>query len=412
MVLTFPGILSTEDLAYLQEQGELHGDQTRFSVDVPDSLRQRIEAAFGVFLTGGNVLPMRWVRGDTRPHRDSGSTEFEHTYLVYVYGGSGGSLRIDGSDYPIEANRGYAFREGVDHETVGTGSEPRLLLGPFNEQGLEVGAPPNFSVSYFLSYTDANNAYLASYNGVGSFPSGNGVIAVGNSYNPIVVGTISAGSLGGITNWRVIDSAGTLSPSSYPNGSTLSNLYIYYLFPAAPCFLQGTRILCLVDGQETYLPVEQLEPGTLVRTSRDGNKPVSLVGHRSIHNPGTDERSQDRLYKLYPTFYPELESDLFITGCHAVLVDSLTALQEENGLRLQGETFMTDGKFRLMACIDDRAEPWNNQGEHMVWHFALEHEDPYMNYGVYANGLLVETCSLSFLRDYSNMTIRHDEKRV
>jgi hypothetical protein len=406
-------MLSVEDLAYLQEQGELHGfgtgDQTRFSVGLPESLRQRLEAAFGISLTGRGVLPMRWVRGDTRPHMDTGSNAFEQTYLVYVSGGSGGSLLIDGSDYPIEANRGYSFREGVEHETVGTGSEPRLLLGPFNEEGLEVGGPI-FTSSYFLSYTDASNAYETNYNAVGSFPSGNGVIAVDNSSN-IVVGSIIDGSLNGITNWRVIDSTGVLYPSSYLNGTDLSNSYNYYLFPAAPCFLQGTRILCLVDGQETYLPVEQLEPGTLVRTSRDGYKPVSLVGHVPFYNPGTDERSQDRLYKLSPTFYPELDSDLFITGCHAVLVDSLTALQRDDGLRLQGETFITDGKVRLMACLDDRAEPWVNQGQHTVWHFALEHEDPYMNYGVYANGLLVETCSLSFLRDYSNM-IHKDGKQV
>jgi hypothetical protein len=407
MVLSLTNMLSAEDLAYLQEQGELHGSLTRFSVGVPESLRQRLEAAFGISLTGRGVLPMRWVRGDTRPHMDTGSNAFEQTYLVYVSGGSGGSLLIDGSGYPIEANRGYSFREGVEHETVGTGSEPRLLLGPFNEQGLEVGAV--FAVSYYTSYTDASNAYESNYNSGGSFPDlSNGVIAVGNSYN---VGTIIDGSLNGITNWRVIDSTGVLYPSSYLNGTDLSNSYNYYLFPAAPCFLQGTRILCLVDGQESHLPVEQLEPGTLVRTSRDGYKPVSLVGHAPFYNPGTDERSQDRLYKLSPTFYPELDSDLFITGCHAVLVDSLTALQREDGLRLQGETFITDGKVRLMACIDDRAEPWVNQGQHTVWHFALEHEDPYMNYGVYANGLLVETCSLSFLRDYSNM-IHKDGKQV
>jgi hypothetical protein len=29
-----------------------------------------------------------------------------------------------------------------------------------------------------------------------------------------------------------------------------------------------------------------------------------------------------------------------------------------------------------------------------------------MNYGVYANGLLVETCSINFLKNKSNMTFK------
>jgi hypothetical protein len=59
-----------------------------------------------------------------------------------------------------------------------------------------------------------------------------------------------------------------------------------------------------------------------------------------------------------------------------------------------------------MACVDQRAEPWNSQGEYRIWHFALEHHDDGMNYGVYANGgLLVETCSIRFLKKKSNMTL-------
>ena len=32
------------------------------------------------------------------------------------------------------------FDENVSHETIGTGTEPRLLLGPMSEQGFSVGA--------------------------------------------------------------------------------------------------------------------------------------------------------------------------------------------------------------------------------------------------------------------------------
>ena len=59
-----------------------------------------------------------------------------------------------------------------------------------------------------------------------------------------------------------------------------------------------------------------------------------------------------------------------------------------------------------MACVDERAEPWAAEGNYTIWHFALEHADDGMNYGVYANGgLLVETCSIRTLKNKSNFTI-------
>jgi hypothetical protein len=58
-----------------------------------------------------------------------------------------------------------------------------------------------------------------------------------------------------------------------------------------------------------------------------------------------------------------------------------------------------------MACVDARAEPWNSEGTYAIWHFALDHADETMNYGVYANGgLLVETCCIKNLKTKSNMT--------
>ena len=71
-----------------------------------------------------------------------------------------------------------------------------------------------------------------------------------------------------------------------------------------------------------------------------------------------------------------------------------------------GKLFITDKKYRLIACVDERAEPWNSKGTYTVWHFALENTDEYMNYGVYANGgLLVESCSIRFLKKKSNMVV-------
>jgi hypothetical protein len=181
---------------------------------------------------------------------------------------------------------------------------------------------------------------------------------------------------------------------------------IYFLYPAAPCFLEGSTILCEVDGVERYVPVEELAKGTLVKTSLHGYKPVVLVGKGGIQNPGNDERTENRLYKCSPSKYPQLKDDLYITGCHSILEFPITEKQKEDTVKHLGRLFVTDKKYRLMACVDERAEPWNSQGAYTIWHFALEHEDDGMNYGVYANGgLLVETCSIRALKNKSNMTI-------
>ena len=58
-----------------------------------------------------------------------------------------------------------------------------------------------------------------------------------------------------------------------------------------------------------------------------------------------------------------------------------------------------------MTYLDDRAEPFASEGQYTIYHLALEHTDPKMNYGVYANGLLVETCCLDFLKNKSNMVL-------
>ena len=82
----------------------------------------------------------------------------------------------------------------------------------------------------------------------------------------------------------------------------------------------------------------------------------------------------------------------------------ITERQKESIINHLGNLFVTDKKYRLMACVDERAEPWNSKGVYTIWNFSLENLDERMNYGVYANGgLLVETSSIIFLKNKSNM---------
>jgi len=158
-----------------------------------------------------------------------------------------------------------------------------------------------------------------------------------------------------------------------------------------PCFLEGSQILCQVNGVDTYVNVETIRPGMLVKTSRDGYKPVKLIGSRAMTNPGTADRNKNSLYLCTKAAYPELTADLTLTGCHAILVDKITDAHRAGIISTLNRVFVTDKKYRLPACVDERTSVVQTTGAFTVWHFALDHYDIRMNYGVYAQGLLVES---------------------
>jgi hypothetical protein len=325
---------------------------------------------------------------------DVGSSKFQNTYLLYL-NDSPGEFIVDSEIYPIQCNTGFVFNEGLSHQTLSTERVPRLLLGPMNEFAQPVGSP----LTYFSTELDALN-----YTNVLGY-GGGFVVGSGGPFGP--------GS--GYTSWRLASNSYGTSPQNivYNNGDTLAADGGYFLYPyvssrSVPCFLEGSTILCEVDGVEKYVPVEQLKNGTLVKTSSNGYKPVVLIGHGPIENPGDNERIGNRLYQCSTSKYPQLKEDLYITGYHSILESSITQKQKDDTIKHLGKLFGTDKKYRLMACVDERAEPWNSKGIYTVWHFALEHNDESKNYGVYANGgLLVETCSIHYLKKKSNMLLNH-----
>jgi surface protein len=172
-----------------------------------------------------------------------------------------------------------------------------------------------------------------------------------------------------------------------------------------PCFMKGSQILCLRGEEEVYRPVQDLRKGDLVKTYRNGYLPIHMIGTSRLSNPGDEERTSNRLYKCSKELYPDLFEDLYITGCHSILVPALTNDQWENTKELLGNVYITDNHFRLMACVDEKAQPFKRDAMIDIYHIALENDDYYMNYGVYANGLLVETCSKRYLTELSNMRI-------
>ena len=393
-------IFTNEELEYILQLPQVIEAKTKltnsnvsyFTIPLSESLKNTIQTKFGIDLSNVSEIPMRWIKGDSKLHMDVGSRQFEHTYLAYI-NDNPGEFIIDNTSYPISKNTGFIFNEGVSHYTQNTGIKARLLMGPMNEFALSVGTP----VFYFTNYADAYAQNYSAAIAIGNFTLGNDI------YN---------GSIGSYTKWKVAKVDNDIIPAPtgvYDNGFNLSvfGFYGYYVYPdRAACFLEGTKILSIINGEEKYVSIETLRKGDLIKTSQNGYMPIDMIGFSKMIHSAETNRIKDQLYKCSQNEYPDLFEDLIITGCHSILVDNFTSeTQKEETIKINGKIYVTEKKYRLPACVDERSTIYELPGKYTIYHLALENEDYYMNYGIYANGLLVETCSKRFIKEISNMTI-------
>lgn len=211
----------------------------------------------------------------------------------------------------------------------------------------------------------------------------------------------------------------SLNPNEYTKFVTLTNqtlpveqtgIWVFTSNQTANQAQQPAPIICFKEDSKIltdkgYVPIQNLRRGDLVKTIEHEFVAIHSIGRKDIYNPSMKERIKDQLYKCSNSEYPEVFEDLVITGCHSILVDEFAnEEQKQKTIEVNGDTYITDDKYRLPACADPRASIYENQGTYTIYHLALEHDDYYMNYGIYANGLLVETCSKRNLKEFYNMT--------
>jgi hypothetical protein len=168
-ILNLPEVIAAKERIDLQLEGSVH-----FNIYLTPSLREIFYEIFDFDLSQINSIPMRWIKGDSKPHIDRGSNSFNKTYLAYLTD-SPGELIIDGQSYPISKGNAYVFSEGLQHETIGTGLEPRLLLGPMSENFVAVGLATTISadgeteIIYIRYDAGSGTTYKinnSSYNGI------------------------------------------------------------------------------------------------------------------------------------------------------------------------------------------------------------------------------------------------------
>jgi hypothetical protein len=165
--------------------------------------------------------------------------------------------------------------------------------------------------------------------------------------------------------------------------------------------------LNVYNDEEEYIPVENLKTGDIIKTATCGYKAIAFIGKSRLERPVDDPNKKNRLYVFNKKKCPGVFKDLCITGEHCTLHKSLTPEKQQQVREYMGDNYITESFHRVPACLDDRAEPYTNgnTGSVTIWHFALEHNNLYNNYAVWANGLLVETCSIDFLKNKSGMEL-------
>jgi hypothetical protein len=122
----------------------------------------------------------------------------------------------------------------------------------------------------------------------------------------------------------------------------------------------------------------------------------------------TEERINGHLYKLNKKDFPELKEDLYITGGHPLLMDEKDLDKETKNKLLDmaemGTPIITEGKYRVFACVHPKAELWNDEKEHEIFDIVLENKDPTKNYGIWVNGVLTESMDEEYFLNESGMT--------
>jgi hypothetical protein len=198
----------------------------------------------------------------------------------------------------------------------------------------------------------------------------------------------------------------------YVSGTDLTGLksvyptYNYVLFDPNeyPCFKEDSLILT----NKGYRRIQELRKGDLVKTLLNGFLKIDMIGKKEIvHKACVEDRIKDQLYKCSHENFEEVFEPLVLTGCHSILVDEFVSEeQKQKAIEInENRLCVTDRKYRLPACVDERTTVYEIPGTYTIYHLALENPDYYMNYGIYANGLLVETCSKRYLKELSGMEL-------
>ena len=167
------------------------------------------------------------------------------------------------------------------------------------------------------------------------------------------------------------------------------------------CFNEGTKILTLnKELVEEYVKIEELRKGDLVKCYKGGYRRIDMIGKWSMINNRDNWKSC--MYKMSKTDENGLIEDLIVTGGHSMLVDELGECKEANEEAFGCKSaIMIEDKKLLLASVSKSFKKVEENGVYTYYHFVVENDgDDSVNYGVWANGVLMETMSKEYFKSH------------
>ena len=157
-----------------------------------------------------------------------------------------------------------------------------------------------------------------------------------------------------------------------------------------------TKILCInKNNEEIYVPIKDIRVGDYVKTYAHGEKKVTHMLWGYIRNH-IDKNPRYSLYCCLKTNENGLNDDLIVTGGTNLLVDGIEKLNENEKRKnayYNEEVKMVDDKILLSCSLTPDFLKMEYEGKVELYQMVLENEDENGSYGIWANNMLMQSCS-------------------
>ena len=316
-ILSYPETIKAKTIIDNKSNGYIS-----FHIPLTNKIKTILQEKMGLNLINIDTIPMRWIKGDTHPHVDTGIDNFKTTHLIYLTDNIG-EFSINNSRYPIQKGCGFSFNEGIKHETLNTGIIPRLLMGPISEKGFEVG--------------------LAS---LISEPGGTTVFIKQNSDLQLYYSTTTD------TDWYTFFSPTTIK-NNYPSKGNLkieftTDIRIIYQFVYFVCFssnIQFGSTSLKADGSRPKFIIETNNYDGLIQNGDENNTGYNNIYIYNLFVDGNNYTINIDGGWLGKKYFGHGSSDNYIVNC-----SSAGNIDSNAGGILGSNAAINNGNVKLIGC--------------------------------------------------------------
>lgn len=184
------------------------------------------------------------------------------------------------------------------------------------------------------------------------------------------------------------DTSSYLIQSNYTGGTPYLNpttkKYSVEITVASDLCMLSTS---LINTSKGLVSIKDLTPLHLILTVDGIYKKIYSIGKMDIVHS-----------KEEPVLYA-YNNNLVLTKNHCILLPEFESdAQKDKVVEYMKYPHVTQGMLRIPAFLALGSKEYEEYGEFTVYNISLESDDPDINYAIYANSVLVETCQISIIK--------------